>query len=562
MRMKKICFLLLMVVGAKGFSQLPVDIPVGYFSAPVDIPMLLSGSFGEMRTNHFHTGIDIKTQGKIGLPIHAIDSGWVSRVRISLSGYGRAIYIDHPNGYTSVYAHLDSFNKEIGSFVEEAQYDLEQDVIDLYPARGKLPVSRHEIIGLSGNTGRSGGPHLHFEIRETKTEYPLNPLLFGFKIKDRVPPKAYAVMAIPLDQNALVLDSKIREVSSKNLGVPFRVQGRVGFAIKTYDFFDGSRNSCGTYRVKLYRNDQLVYAHVLDQLDFYTNRFVNAHVVYDYFKQHNTRFQRSYKLPYDLLPFYDEVHDKNYFSHAPDSLYHYRYELEDYAGNTTEVKFDVKGIDVEAPSDFQVPNFKYDEPNDYHVAGCSVYIPVGRLYDDIFFQCEQRAKKLPEAITPIFRVGTPDIPLQDKIIIKLEVALQDSLLREKAVVVRYEQDEDKITAIGGDFRTGWMEVKTKDFGDYAVMIDTIPPKITPANFQKDMRKKNTMSFKISDNLSGIESYKILIDNDWVLATYIPRSSKLVYRFDANRLAHGKHTVLVIVADERGNESVYSSDFNW
>ena len=559
--MKKIVLFVLCLWNTLGFSQGKMEIPKGYFSPPVDIPMLLAGSFGEMRTNHFHTGIDIKTQGKIGLPIHAIDDGWVSRIRVSLSGYGNAVYIDHPNGFTSVYAHLSKFNDEIAAFLKNAQYDLETYVIDLYPAQGKIHVSRDEIIAQSGNTGRSGGPHLHFEIRETKSELPVNPLLFGFDIPDHKSPKAYTVMAIPLDENAAINGNSIQEVIGSKLGTAYQVKGKVGFAIKTYDFFDGTRNQCGTFRVKLYRNDQLVYSHVLDQLDFYTNRFVNAHVVYDYFKKNKSRFQRSYRLPFDELPFYERVLDKNQWNHLPDSIYHYRYVLEDYAGNLTQVNFTVKGIKQGSNSSWKTPNFLFGQPNEFHLENCAVYVPSGRLYDDIYFECNEMPK-ISGAISPTFKIGNPEIPLQDKIIIKIKTNIQDSLLRDKAVVIRYDAKKDKITSIGGKYREGWMEVKTKDFGQYAVLMDTVAPKISPLNFGKNMKGKKTMSFKITDDLSGIVNYKILIDGQWVLGAYFPRASKLEYRFDQFRLNHGNHSVLVVVEDERGNESVYSSDFVW
>lgn len=557
--MRKLVLVVLIGWSMLGFSQSDLEIPEGYFSPPVDIPMLLSGSFGEMRTNHFHTGIDIKTQGKIGIPIHAIDDGWVSRVRVSVSGYGNAIYIDHPNGYTSVYAHLHTFNEEITAFLRNAQYDLEKYSVDLYPAKGKIPVTRGQTIAKSGNTGRSGGPHLHFEIRETISELPVNPLLFGFDIKDHKAPKAYSVMAIPLDGEARVKGHEIQNVVSGKLGSSFRVTGKVGFAIKTYDFFDGTNNQCGTYRVKLFRDDKLVYSHVLDRLDFYTNRFVNAHVVYDYFKKKKSRFQRSYQLPYDELPIYETVLDKNSWEHLADSVYHYRYVLEDYDGNITQVKFVVKGISKEKNDGWEKPNFLYNQPNEFHGEDHVIYIPTGRLYDDMFFECYETST-ISGAITSSFYVGTPETPLQDNIIIKLKTEIQDSLLRDKAVVVRYDKSKDKITSIGGKYRLGWMEVKTKNFGVYTVMLDTTVPKISPINFKKNMKGKKTISFKITDDLSGIVSYKILIDGNWVLGEYFPSAAKLMYRFDEERLSRGEHTILVVVTDERGNEGIFTSQF--
>lgn len=537
-------------------------IPENYFSPPMDIPMFLSGNFGEMRTNHFHTGIDIKTQGKIGFPVLSIDDGWVSRIKVSTSGYGNAVYIDHPNGYTSVYAHLDSYNDEISEFLKNAQYNIEEFRVDIYPGKGKIPVKRNEEIGKSGNTGHSGGPHLHFEIRETDTEFPVNPLLFGFDIKDNKEPKAYSIMAIPLDNQAKVYGNEIYDVIGNNrINATISVSGNVGFALKTYDYFDGSTNMCGTFQVKLYRDDQLIYSHTLDKLDFSTNRFVNAHVVYDYFKKNKSRFQRSYKLPFDQLSIYDKVLEEDQCFHEPNKIYKYRYELIDFHGNSTEVNFEVKAKETKDVLTEDELVFNFDQANEFHGEGISVYVPNGRLYNNVNFECHS-TKKINGAITPSYKVSSQNTPLHDYIVVKIKTDNIDSVMHSKAVMVRYDSKKDKTTSLGGDYREGWMELKTKVFGIYGVMIDSIAPKITALDFKYNMKSKKTLTFKITDNLSGIYKYRVMIDGKWVLGKYFPNRAKLIYTFDEERLNHGKHSLLVMVKDGRGNETIFTDEFEW
>ncbi|MGL5889408.1 MAG: M23 family metallopeptidase, partial [Bacteroidia bacterium] len=245
--------------------------PKNYFQTPIDAPLLLAGNFGELRPNHFHAGIDITTQGKEGIAIFAAAEGYVSRIRISPFGYGKALYITHPNGYTTVYGHLRNFNKDIGMYAERNQYEAELFEIDITVPPGALPVKKGEIIARSGNTGGSGGPHLHFEIRDTKTEDALNPLLFGLPVADKVAPTIVRVAIIPLDANARVNGKNQKKYialkSLKGIFVPAtaadtlpRISGRIGFAVDAYDKESTPHGKNGVYGIRLSINGSDVYA--------------------------------------------------------------------------------------------------------------------------------------------------------------------------------------------------------------------------------------------------------------------------------------------------------------
>jgi len=257
----------LLITTIVGFSQ---QYPKDYFRSPLEIPLNLSGNFGELRTNHFHAGIDIKTEQREGLNVLAAAEGHISRIKVSSAGYGYALYIDHPNGYTTVYGHLLTYAPKIDEYVKKQQYELESFSVDLYPDRGVLPVTKGEIIGLSGNSGSSGGPHLHFEVRETQTEKLVNPLLFGLDVKDKIPPSVSAVWIVPLNDSSWVNGARLpvaletKAGGLKSTSVP-KVFGEVGFAVTTIDMLDGNSNRCGIYRIEFYVDGTQVYGQRMDK---------------------------------------------------------------------------------------------------------------------------------------------------------------------------------------------------------------------------------------------------------------------------------------------------------
>ena len=265
--------------------------PQNYFRSPMDIPIYLAGNFGELRTNHFHAGIDIKTQGVEGKKIYAAADGYVSRIKVQHGGYGKVVYIDHPNGYTTAYAHLKAFSTKIDSFAKKEQYKNQSFTFNWYPEPNQIPIKKGEVIALSGNTGRSGGPHLHYEIRETKSEHPLNVLLFGMQIKDNIKPIIRGIRIYPLDNQSTVngqpkaLYFKATNTPSGNtLNVVPVVSKKIGFGIETLDKINGSGNRCGIYRIQLKIDGKIVFEQKMDKVPFNESRYLNAHTDYHYKK--------------------------------------------------------------------------------------------------------------------------------------------------------------------------------------------------------------------------------------------------------------------------------------
>jgi hypothetical protein len=293
--------------------SLAVSAQNSYYGDPLKIPMFLSGSFAELRSNHFHSGIDIKTQGISGFPVYAVADGFVSRISVSPSGFGKALYIDHPNGTTSVYGHLDHFSSEIQKYVTEKQYELKSFKVDLNVPALIFPVKKGQEVARSGNTGSSGGPHLHFEIRDTESEEPLNPLDYGFPIKDQIPPRIFSLLVVPLSDTSHVafgsqpvsypiVYSTDHYIVKDNIVIP--LYGPVGFAIQANDFMDGTNNKCGISSMNLTIDDDSRFAYHLTRFAFDDSRFINSHIVYDEYVKTQRRYVKAWIDPGNRLPVY------------------------------------------------------------------------------------------------------------------------------------------------------------------------------------------------------------------------------------------------------------------
>jgi murein DD-endopeptidase MepM/ murein hydrolase activator NlpD len=544
----------------------------GLFDPPLEIPLYLSGNFGELRNNHFHSGLDIKTEGRENLSVFAVAEGHVSRIKISPWGYGNALYLDHPSGHTTVYAHLNGFNEDITNFLENAQYDLESYEVDLYPSPGVLPVYRGEKIAASGNTGSSGGPHLHFEIRETDTEFPLNPLLFGFDIKDNISPIIRSLLVIPLDDSSSVkgsLGSKEFSVGGRgkscyiNQGKTIKGRGKLGLAVNTIDKLDGYPNECGIFGLRMYVDSFLVYEQSLDQLDFSTKRSVNAHVVYEENKRRGKDFHRTYVLPGNKLNIYSCLIQDGVVAIEAGSKHHIQYIIEDVYGNESKLSFylewDKREVLTQEEKFEPGVLFKFDEANNYQSEGIKVTLPEGCLYEDIRFNCNT-LQGTDETLSPWFKVGDEFEPIHNPVKVSIQL---DSLSKEQPGLLLVRKNRrGRLYAEGGKKESDWFTGRSRYFGDFALMVDSTAPYIKNVDLAKNMKGRSSFSFRISDDLSGIETVRPTIDGEWVLMIYDGKRNRITYTFDENRIEHGDHEFLLKVTDERGNVNEYSLDFTW
>lgn len=535
---------------------------------PVTIPPALSGNFGELRNNHFHSGIDFKTQRVVDKPIVAIEDGYISRISVSAGGYGLALYIDHPaTGHTSVYAHLNSFSKEITEWVKEQQYRQERFNITLYPESGMFPVKKGEQIALSGNTGSSGGPHLHFEIRDSRSEEPLDALKFLAKIPDTRKPDLQGIAFYPVTEKGVVNGSSnpIRVNISKDkagnplaLGKNIEAWGRIGVGVKAYDRMDGESNIYGVKHIRLFVDDIHVFSSTINRFSFADTRMLNTFIDFEDWRRRSSFFMKSFIEPGNTLSFY-EAENNGYIDIDEERPYRFRYELEDHYGNRLTYNFTVSGKSQPIPSKPECNNWMiWNLYNSYMNTGFQLQIPKGNLYDDICFSYS--SSRSPNHYSDLHRVNNTPVPLHDRANMWIGMHTDTLLNKKNYGIVRVSENESE-SWIGGEYVRGGISVGIRELGDrYAISADTIAPVITPIEMDSWVKQKR-IRIRLSDDKSGIESFRGEINGKYVLFTHDSKSSVYTYWFDDSRLTKGQQQVLTFTAvDDAGNRNEYMYSF--
>jgi len=574
--MRRLSFIVFVLTAGTLIGQ---TYPKDYFRSPMDITIKLAGNFGELRPNHFHAGIDITTAGVENLAVRAAADGYVSRIKISPWGYGKAIYITHPNGYTTVYGHLNSFNTAIGDWAESQQYIAESFEVDIYPKPNELTVKKGDQIGYSGNTGSSGGPHLHFEIRDSKTEEALNPLLFGLPVSDNVPPVPVMLAVYAVGDGAYVNGTKgMKKIPLVKSGNKFVFQnaadsvlvyGDIGFGIDTYDKETLAHGKNGVYGIKLRSAGKTIYSHRLERIPFEDSRYINCFVDYEEHERTGKYFQLSYLLPNNELPVYDSVVNRGLVSHTDGKYHWYTYEITDVYGNKSLVEFKVKAL-PKNPENKDVNNVTvpfaqvlvWNQENRIEEDQFTFSTPAKSVYKNVQFRWTS-TKATGSRLTPTIGINDRYTSLHKVCTLSIKMAANTEMT-DKLVLCR-EKDKGGIAAIGGTWNGNGMTAEIKDFGKYFVMRDTTAPTLKPMNFDKGkvadtvFTSMKTIQFKVGDNLSGVKKYRGTLDGKWVLFEYEPKKDRLQYTFDEH-CGKGKHELVMVVTDAVGNKTSFTRTF--
>lgn len=533
---------------------------------PMDIPVLLSGNFGELRSNHFHSGIDFKTQGVEGKPIHSVQDGYVSRISVSPWGYGNGLYITHPDGTTTVYGHLQKFSQKITAYLKEKQYEQESFNVNLSLTPDELPVKKGELVALSGNTGSSGGPHLHFEVRDTETEEPMDPIeYYKDLIKDTQAPKIQGIMVYSMPGKGVVNGSRrkleLKPVTAKNgkqtLTGKIEAWGEIGLAVKGYDYMDNTSNIYGIKDITLTADSQVIFHSNLDRFAFDESRYLNSFTDFEEWKEHRSFYIKSFVDPGNRLRFIESL-NRGILTIDEPRTYHLTYQLADAFGNTTRLSIQIEGKEQPIP-EIDTENtelFHWWSDNRFGAKGIRLTIPKGNLYDDLYFHYSVKEDSAALGATHILHNKPVAFHKSAKLSLRLQTDTLDN--KQQYGIVRLQNGRRSWT--GGVYRNGWVDADIKEMGSYTLGQDLVPPTITPLN-PATWVSKQAFALRLSDNLSGVQTYRGEIDGQYVLFE-MNSKSVITYHFDKERLARGKHTLKLVVTDACGNQSTYTYPFTW
>ena len=538
--------------------------PQDYFSAPIDINLILSGSFAELRTNHFHSGLDIKTQGKEGFQTYASAAGYVSRIKISRYGYGKALYIKHPNGYTTVYAHLKKFSAAIEAYVKKRQYQKETFEIELFPKAGTLKVLDKQLIAYTGNTGGSGGPHLHFEIRDPQ-ERPINPLMFGFEVKDTTPPVIYGLFGYPISENSHVGgDTKrveIRIIKQKDgtyKSEPIIAYGEIGFGIISTDRQDLASNKNGVNNIQTSFNGQKSLEVNLNRFSFDETKHLNRYIDYEFLYNNKKRIQKLFIEKNNPLSVMNAFTNGGALKIENDTYSMYKVFVSDFKGNQSELNIPIRGV-YQKLSDPINRNAKLQ-----HVSATketvlqkdnvSIQILKNTFYEDVdlLFEVSNDTLKLHTAL----------IPLQKSITINFDISKYKKEDKTRLFIGSVSRYGNKLYYSPTKKRGNTLSTRTKYLGSYSLGIDSEKPEIRAINFKNKSWISNNkyLKVKINDKVSGIKNYRATLNERWILMEYDTKTQLLTYDFEDQTITETENNFKIIVTDNVGNSSTFESIF--
>jgi len=525
------------------------------FHTPIDAPFDLSGTFGEFRSR-FHTGIDFKSRGVQGQKIFSIEDGYVSRIEVNNYGYGKVIYIDHLNGFTSVYAHLKNFSPELDEYVKSELYKSKRNSIKKFPKKNQLRINKGEVIGYSGNTGRSFGPHLHFEIRDTKSQDAINPLMFNYSYKDDERPIIRGLYIIN-ENNSLVRNSpirkKVKKINDSTYTVDdFEYNGKIGIGLDIYDIqYKNLYNQNGVYKIELFIDSTLKYSYKMDKIKFSENHYKK--IMYDYLSlaQKNKKVLKIYTPRNSDLSFLKNNKFNGIINSDSIRNNSLLVRVSDWNGNSSSIKFNIKANDsISRRSSYNGIEILTNQ--NYTLNKNSSIIEIGKntFYDDLLMNISYQSDTL--------NLGKEKDPFRSSITIKLPHKISDTLELRQSFVGKIINR--KISYISSKKNKSYIYASTSSLGEYIISKDTLKPDIKPINFtnKSNIKVKNTLKLRLKDDLSGIKNYSSYFNGNWALFEYEPKSNMIFHNLSDGIIKDGENELIIKYEDGVGNKGVFQA----
>ena len=526
--------------------------------SPLKIPINLSGTFGELRNTHFHSGIDIKTKGKIGLKVYSVDDGNIIRIRIDKGGYGKSLYIKHPNGIISVYGHLKKFSKKIESHIKSLQYKNKTYEIDEFPETEELNVKSGDLVGYSGNTGSSSGPHLHFELRDSKTNEPLNPLKLGLDVIDTIKPKINSLYLYKVYNDGsydFIEKIKIKKIKNGNyIASPIKQTGMLGIGINYFDKQNKSYSKNGIYSIDFMMENLSIFNYQMDKISFDDKKFLNLMVDYKNWFHKKKRIQKLFVHPKSKYSFLKTSDLSGIFNVSKDKKYTGNIELKDYLGNKTSLTLSFEGVTNDSVySKIEKKLIHTEFEYTFKLNKVSVYFPKQTFYNSVRFNIKKKDDTLD--------LGKDIHPVRNSFEINFNVLNKDSLFIKKGFIAKLNKKNNPIYLKTKKENSNW-SIKTNKLARYTLSIDTIAPYVKAINFKKDKWISDLKKLKltIKDDISGVKSIQGTINGTWILLEHEPKNNTITYDFSDINFKSGKHLLSIKVLDLNGNKYEYKTVF--
>lgn len=547
------------------------------FISPLKIPLSLSANFGELRIDHFHSGLDLKTQGVTGKEVLATASGYIYRISISPGGFGKALYIRHPSGFSTVYGHLERFTPEVEDYVDTRQYEEKSFMITLWPPKDKFRVKQGEVIAWSGNSGSSTGPHLHYEIRKSDDETPVNPLMFDFGVKDNIKPVIEKLFIYPLGKNTVINDQP-KESRYTVLGgngvyyIPsqneIRISGNAGFGLKSHDLVNNSYNRFSVYSIELKIDSVTVFDYTMDSFPFDESRYINSHIDYETYQKDNIYVEREYVLPNDRLSAYSNLVNKGIFDFSDGKKHRVEISVADINGNRSSLSFRVRSIAgtknvTTVKKDDHYVVMPYNRNNRFVSKNVMVNIPSGTLYDTLLFDY-RRMPGNPDMYSSVHQIHNRFTPTHRQYSLSIKPEKIPEGKKSKLLIVQVDNDNRRFPLISS-WDDSYITATPNTFGTFFVGIDSVSPEVTPVGKidGADLSGKKELMCRVIDNFSGIKSYEGFVDSKWALFEYSQKDNLLIYTFSTKHIDKGKmHDLSLIVTDNQDNSKTYRCSFKW